>query len=165
MTTDKIIGFRYLYNREYQEKIHDLTNRVMQENSEISLSMLKKSSLFSSAIKNLSADKQESAFNRIKDFAGESINRNELKVIMYLLDSNLEKVDLSEKFVMDGKFEVSEKSGIFEATKQEIGALAQLSEIYDFENGENFPTIDKNNVMTITDKAGNIVGKPVQIKQ
>ena len=129
----------------------------MQNNNEITLDVLKKNSVFSGAIKNLSSEKQQVVFKQIQNISGESIDQNELKVIMYLLDSNLEKVGSSEKFVMDGNFNVENKSGFFEVTPRELIGLKQIPQAYDFDNGEAFPTIDKNNVVTITDKQGNVV--------
>lgn len=141
---ENIIGISYLGNAIYQHNIHNIANDILQNNKSIKVKDFMQKSIFNNIDDNLRAELTKKIIN----ITGDDIDKNELKTVLILLDANLENVEhdgqTCEGFVMDSEFKIGKKNGIFEANKQEIGAINKIVTAYNYDNLEinQFPTYD-----------------------
>lgn len=158
---NNIVGLKYIINPEYQKEINTKMKDIMQSENEISVENLKTNSIFNSLCDIKNEEAKDSLFDKIKKIAGNIIDKNEMKVILYLLDANLETIKdketeaEKEAFVMDGKFDINENSGIFQITPKEVASLMKIATNYDVDNLEYFPELQKDGSVTLYDKNNN----------
>ena len=140
---EKIVGLKYLVNNEYQKKVEENANSILQDKKEINVESFMKASIF-----NQVNDEQKSFLEkRINEIAGndQSLNKTELKTVLCLLDAELK----SGKFEMDSNIDINENSGVFQALPSEIKSLMNIVANYDYEDlaKQAFFTLNENNTL------------------
>ena len=166
MTQTKLVNLMHTINPDYQKKIHDTTNEILQNQKEISINDLKSNSIFQRLIKSDDTKLQTNLWDKIKSIAGDIIDKTELKTIIILLDAHLEKInDLkSEDFCFDNQYELNENSGIFHATKDEIDTTLNVIQQFDFDNPkiEYFPKVIDNKIEIYDRNNKKVDERPIQ---
>lgn len=118
----KLIGLgQSILNKDYQANLDSKIDSILGEKDNISVNELKKSSIFKEAFEKIDNSKLENIFKL--DGNAENISEKELRVLLTLLDSNLENVDGKERFVLDSQEGYEKSSGIYEATDNEIQTI------------------------------------------
>lgn len=112
-------------NKEYQQKLDAQVGDILENNEEISLTDLKKNSLFAKAYNNLDSD-GKARLEQIANMGGakEMVSEKELKVMLTALDANLQDFEyggkIVQKFFMDGKPSTGKTGGLNQATDAEL---------------------------------------------
>ncbi len=115
-------------DKEYQQKLSELTTRILGDNTSISAKELKKTSLFMDAYKKLDAEGKK-RFDAILNLDGDAknVSEKELKTLLTLLDADLSTDNITnrEVFLMDNEITTDKSSGIYQATEKEIQNVYQ----------------------------------------
>lgn len=108
-------------DKEYQKKLAERADGLLQGKKSISSADLKKTPLFQDAFKKM--DTQAKArFEQIINLDGDAknISEKELKTLLTVMDADLQNVKGNEKFLMDGNFSLEKSGGLNQATDREI---------------------------------------------
>jgi hypothetical protein len=112
------------YNGEYQAKLDEKISQVMGNEDKISTKDLKKNSIFSKVYEALDGTGKAN-FDKIVSLDGDSttVNKNELRTLLMILDADLTNINGRDVFLVDNEIGTNkETSGIYQATDDEIKA-------------------------------------------
>lgn len=118
----KLFGLgQSILNSDYQKHLDKKVEDILGDNESISVEALKNKSIFKNAFKTFDNNKLQAIFNLDGD--ADNVSEKELKILLTVLDANLENIDGRERFVLDGKEGYSESAGVNQATNNELKTI------------------------------------------
>lgn len=115
---------------EYQQNLDVKAGEILGDKESISLSALKKNSVFAKAYNSLDAT-GKARIDQIANMEGDAqnVSERELKVILTAMDANLQDWEWGNKktkeFFMDGEASTGETGGLNQATDKELQDILQ----------------------------------------
>jgi len=115
---------------EYQQKLDVKAGEILGDKESISLSALKKNSVFAKAYNELDAT-GKARIDQIANMEGDAqnVSERELKVILTAMDANLQDwewgKEKTQKFFMNGEASTGETGGLNQATDEELQDILQ----------------------------------------